>query len=108
LTVSLAPVNISISNYAPPRSRPWALNPSSPAAAPARRQQPTGAGARAAMKKIFGAKKDKGPPLSIQDATERVSVFSLPISCCCDPVPVAPLLYRSSNCIGSWATGKLI
>jgi hypothetical protein len=27
----------------------------------------------AEMKKIFGAKKDKGPPPSIQDATERVS-----------------------------------
>jgi hypothetical protein len=48
------------------------------------------------MKKIFGAKKDKGPPPSIQDATERVSLYSTnplllqPCSCC-------PLLYCSSN-----------
>jgi charged multivesicular body protein 5 len=32
------------------------------------------------MKKIFGAKKDKGPPPSIQDATERVSTLLI-ISC---------------------------
>jgi hypothetical protein len=58
------------------------------------------------MKKIFGAKKDKGPPPSIQDATERVSVFSLPIRFCCNPAPVAPFSIVAVTALvhGQWAS----
>jgi hypothetical protein len=50
----------------------------------------------AEMKKIFGAKKDKGPPPSIQDATERVSTLL------CSYTPTV-----SCYCIDSWPAGDL-